>query len=260
MNVLHPRRLVGASARPCAVAAVVAAALSACAGTPQSEAPQVDGGASTQALKKLPRRQGERVAVSIYEVRSSVGEIPARGSTDMFKTALVQSGQFRVVERSRLNEGVIREKQLNASGLSTGKAGSEPLTGARYIFEGAITEANASQTQRSAGFSVAGMEVGGSSNKDVIGLDVRVVEVATGDVVDVVTVRKSVVSDTGGVSGIGAAIGNVMSRKGRGSGAYAPDVHLQQQRKESLDVALRSAIDQAVIELAGRFPNPGTTP
>lgn len=263
MNVLHPRRLLAAGARCCAVvalAAVAAATLSACAGTPQSQAPQVDGGTSTHALKALPRRQGERIAVSIYEFRSSVGEIPARGSTDLFKTALVQSGQFRVVERSRLNEGVIREKQLNASGLSTGKAGSELLTGARYIFEGAITEANASQTQRSGGFSVAGLEIGGSSNKDVIGLDVRVVDVATGDVVDVVTVRKSVASDTVGVSGIGTAIGNVLSRKGRGVGAYAPDAQLQQQRRESLDVALRSAIDQAVIELAGRFPNPGTKP
>ncbi len=238
------------------VAAVVAATagLTACAGTPTAEPPQVDRAASTQALKSLPRKAGERIAVSIYEFRSSVGEIPARGSTDMFKTALVQSGQFRVVERSRLNEGVIREKQLNAAGLSTGKAGAEQLTGARYIFEGSITEANASQTQRSAGVAVAGMELSGSSNKDVIGIDVRIVDVASGDVVDVVTVRKSVASDSVGVSGIGNVIGTVLARKGKNT-AYVPDVQLQQQRKESLDVALRAAIDQAVIELAGRFPS-----
>lgn len=231
-----------------------AMSLAACAGTPTAEAPQVDGATSTQALKRLPRKAGDRIAVSIYEFRSSVSEIAARGSTDMFKTALVQSGQFRVVERSRLNEGVIREKQLNAAGLSTGKAGADPLTGARYIFEGSITEANASQTQRSGGFAIAGMELSGSSNKDVIGLDVRIVDVANGDVVDVVTVRKSVASDSVGVGGIGNAIGNVLARKGR-STTYVPDVQLQQQRKESLDVALRAAIDQAVIELAGRFPS-----
>ncbi len=232
--------------------------LAACAGTPTAEPPQAGRAMGTAALKALPRAAGERVAVSIYEFRSSVGEIPARGSTDMFKTALVQSGQFRVVERSRLNEGVIREKQLNAAGLSTGRAGADQLTGARYIFEGAITEANASQTQRSAGFTVAGMELGGSSNKDVIGLDVRVVDVATGDIVDVVTVRKEVASDSVGVSGIGNAVGSMLARRGR-STAYVPDVQLQQQRKESLDVALRSAIDQAVIELAGRFPSVSVT-
>ena len=238
------------------VATLVAATagLAACAGTPTAEAPQVDRSASTQALKKLPHKAGELVAVSIYEFRSSVGEIPARGSTDMFKTALVQSGQFRVVERARLNEGVIREKQLNAAGLSTGKAGAEQLTGARYIFEGSITEANASQTQRSGGFSVAGMELSGSTNKDVLGIDVRIVDVATGDVLDVVTVRKSVASDAVGVSGIGNLVGTMLTRKGR-STTYVPDVQLQQQRKESLDAALRAAIDQAVIELAGRFPS-----
>ncbi|MEP7140379.1 MAG: CsgG/HfaB family protein [Caldimonas sp.] len=241
------------------IAAVLASTvvLTACADTPTAEAPQVDRAASTQALKKLPRKAGERVTVSIYEFRSSVGEIPARGSTDMFKTALVQSGQFRVVERSRLSEGVIREKQLNASGLSTGRAGAEPLTGARYIFEGSITEANASQTQRSAGFAVAGMEMNRSTNKDVIGIDVRIVDVASGDIVDVVTVRKSIASDAAGVSGVGNLIGTVMGHKGR-STAYVPDVHLQQQRKESLDVALRAAIDQAVIELAARFPSVST--
>lgn len=242
-----------------AVAVATLAGLAACAGTPTAEAPQVDHAVSTQALKKLPRKAGERIAVAIYEFRSSVGEIPARGSTDMFKTALVQSGQFRVVERARLNEGVVREKQLNASGLATGKAGSEQLTGARYIFEGSITEANASQTQRSAGFSVAGMELSGSSNKDVIGIDVRIVDAATGDIVDVVTVKKALASDSVGVSGVGNLVGTVLAKKGK-STTYVPDVQLQQQRKESLDVALRAVIDQAVVELAGRFPSVGATP
>ena len=77
----------------------MAAVVSACAGTPAAEPPRVDSATSTQALKSLPRRNGELLAVSIYELRSSVGEIAARGTTDMFKTALVQSGQFRVVER-----------------------------------------------------------------------------------------------------------------------------------------------------------------
>lgn len=245
MNRLHVLRT--------AALAVVAAVLVACAGTPSAEAPEVDRSASTQALKKLPRQAGERVAVSIHEFRSSVGEIPARGSTDMFKTALVQSGRFRVVERARLNEGVIREKELNAGALSTGKAGAVKLTGARYIFEGSITEANASQTQRSAGFTLAGMELNGSTNKDVIGIDVRIVDASNGDVVDVVTVRKSVASDAVGLGGFGNLLGTMLARKGS-STPYVPDVQLQQQRKESLDAALRAAIDQAVIELAGRLP------
>ncbi len=228
------------------------ALVSACAGTPAAEPPHVDSAASTQALKSLPRRSGELLPVSIYEFRSSVGEIAARGTTDMFKTALVQSGQFRVVERSRLNEGVVREKQLNASGLSSGTSASEVLIAAKYIFEGSITEASANETQRSGAIRIAGAEFGGSTNKDVLGIDVRVVDVATGEVVDVVTVHKSVASDSKSVSGIGNLIGTVLSKKGK-SPTYAPDFQMQQQRKESLDVALRAAIDQAVIELASKL-------
>lgn len=226
--------------------------LAACAGTPAGEPARVDAAASTQSLQRLPRRAGELVAVSIYEFRSSVGEIAARGCTDMFKTALVQSGQFRVVERARLNEGVVREKQLNASGLSSGSSGGEMLTGAKYIFEGAITEANAGETQRSGALRVAGAELGGSSNKDVLGIDVRVVDVASGEIVSVVTVRKSIASDSIGVSGVGNLLGSLLSKKGRAS-PYMPDIQMQQQRKESLDLALRAAIDQAVVELAYRL-------
>ena len=237
----------------CTASALAAAAfLTACAGVPVAEAPTVDASAGTQALKSLPRRTGELVPVSIYEFRSSVGEIAARGTTDMFETALVNSGQFRVVERARLNEGVVREKQLNASGLSTGTSAGEALLGAKYIFEGSITEANGGETQRSGALRIAGAEFGGSTNKDVLGIDVRVVDVASGEIVNVVTVRKSVKSDTTSVSGIGNLIGTVLAKKGT-TPTYAPDIQMQQQRKESLDVALRAAIDQAVIELASRL-------
>jgi curli production assembly/transport component CsgG len=231
----------------------LSALLAGCAATPAAEPPRVDSAASTQKLQQLPRKTGERVAVSIYEFRSTVGDIPARGGTDMFKTALVESGQFRVVERARLNEGVVREKQLNASGLTTGSSAAQPLLDAKYIFEGAITEANAGQTQRSAAFNLGGAELGASKGTDVLAIDVRVVEVATGELVNVVTVRKTIVSDSTSFSGIGSLIGTVLAGKGRNA-AYVPDLRLQQQRKESIDLALRAVIDEAVIQLASRLP------
>lgn len=226
--------------------------LAACANTPAYEAPRVDASASTVKLKQLPRKQGELIAVSIYEFRSTVNEIAARGATDFFKTALVESGQFRVVERSRLNEGVAREGQLNSSGLTSGNSAREGLIAAKYIFEGAITEANAGEAQRSGAIRIGGAEIGGSSNRDVIGIDVRVVDVGTSEVVGVVTVKKAINSDSSNVSGLGNLIGSVLARSGKNP-AYVPDVQLQQQRKESVDGALRAAIDEAVIELSRRF-------
>jgi curli biogenesis system outer membrane secretion channel CsgG len=231
----------------------VTAALAACESTPQYASPQVDAAPSTQAIKKLPRKSGERVAVTIYEFRSGVTEIPARGATDMFKTALVQSGQFRVVERARLEQGVLREKQINAQGMSTGTSAQQPLRDAQYVFEGAITEANPNQTQRSGAVGVAGAEIGGGTNKDVIGIDVRVIDVRTGDLVDVVTVRKSIASDSVGISGISSLIATVRSVAGKSVSPYTPDVRVDQKRRESLDQALRAVIDEVVIVLSQRF-------
>lgn len=236
----------------CGIALATLVFLAACANTPAYEGPRVDASTSTVALKQVPRKQGELVPVSIYEFRSAVSEIAARGATDFFKTALVQSGQFRVVERSRLNEGVMRERQLNSSGVTAGSSARDVLTAAKYIFEGAITEANAGETQRAGAIRMGGAEIGGSSNRDVIGIDVRVVDVGTSEVVGVVTVKKAVNSDSSNVSGLGNLIGSVLSRNGK-STTHVPDIQLQQQRKESLDGALRAAIDEAVGELSRRF-------
>lgn len=231
---------------------VALAAIAGCADVPTAAPAQVDPYASTKALDRLPRAPGDRVAVAIVEFRSTVAEIPARGTTDLFTTALVRSGQFRVVERARVNEGVIREKQLNGAGLTKGKSAQTPLTDARYLFEGAVTEASIGETQRNGAFAVAGMQVGGGRGRDVVGIDVRVVDVETGEVVDVVTVRKPIASDDASVSGVGNLVGTVLARKGRDP-TFVPDAQYQQQRKEGVDVALRAAIDQAVVALAGRL-------
>jgi len=83
----------------------------------------------------------------------------------MFKTALIDSGQFRVVERARIEQTVIREKQLNAAGQSTGSTAQNQLRGAQYIFEGTISEVNGSEKQNQAGVNVAGLNLGGGNNK-----------------------------------------------------------------------------------------------
>lgn len=237
----------------CSALTAASLALAGCAATPAYQAPRVDAAPATQALKKLPRKPGDRVAVSIVEFRSAVTEIPARGATDMFKTALVQSGQFRVVERARLDAGVMREKQLNAQGLTTGRSAQQALREAQYLFEGAITDASPSETQRSGAIGIAGAQIEGGTNRDHIGIDVRVVEVGSGDIVDVVTVRKSIAGDSASVSGLGSLLATMRSAAGRAVSPYTPDVRIEQRRKESLDQALRAAINEAVAVLSQRF-------
>lgn len=220
--------------------------------SPEFAVAQADASASARQLAQLPRKQGERVAVTVYEFRSLLPAMNARTATDMFTTALVQSGQFRVVERSRMNEGVVREKQLQQAGWASGNAAQQQLRGAQYIFEGTVSEANVAESQGSGGINVAGMQIGGGRNQDSIAVDVRVIDAGNGDVLDAVTVRKPIATKEAGVSGVGNLIGTVMAQRGRSS-PYVPDAQAQGRSSEGLDSSVRAAIDEAVLQLARRF-------
>jgi curli biogenesis system outer membrane secretion channel CsgG len=199
-----------------------------------------------------PSAREARPMVAIYEFRSGVSEVGARAATDMFVTALVRSGRFRVMERARLNEGVVREKQLNASGATTGDVGSAQLHGVRYLFEATLSEANASQDQRASGVNIGGMEIGGGRNRDAIAVDVRVIDASTGEVMDVLAVRRTVDATQSGISGVGSLVSAVAAMHGRAL-PVVPDVHSQQSHRESVDAAVRSAIEEAVATLGERF-------
>lgn len=213
-----------------------------------------DTSSTSQALRKLPRKsQEQRVAVAVYEVSSNLMELPSRGATEMFKTALVKSGQFRVVERAKLSRGVIAEKQLNAAGQTTGAVAQQPLRGAEYIFQAEITEIAAGGSGSSTGVNVAGLQLGGSDNKDTLGVDISIVDAATGDIVDAVNVRQKLTGSTVSVSGIGALVSRVMADRGKVASAYTPEVAHTSGRKDSLDMGLRSCLEEGVRLLALRF-------
>ena len=202
----------------------------------------------------LPRKSSDaRVAVAIYEFTSNLPEISPRGATEQFKTALVQSGQFRVVERAKLDRGVVREKQMNAAGQTTGSTSQQQLRGAEYIFEAEITELGSGSRTSSNGVNIGGMQIGGASNRDEFGIDVSIVDANTGDVVDAISVRKRMKGAARSVGGIGALINRVRAEKGKGGVAYSPEVQHQSTSKDNFDAVLREAIEEAVYELAKRF-------
>lgn len=211
--------------------------------------PVVDNSNTSRKLQSLPVSQGPKKTVTIYEFKSEVPEITARSATDMFTTALVKSHTFLVLERQRLEESVYREKQLNQQGMTTGDVASKRLTGADYIFVGVVTEANATKSRSGVGATYKGLGVETSGEKAELGLDVRVLDAATGAVVDAVNVRKEIKEGGFSVSGVGSLLRSVT--KGRiGSGS---DVSVAHDRKEGLDKALRECIEAAVYELARRY-------
>jgi curli biogenesis system outer membrane secretion channel CsgG len=211
--------------------------------------PEMDDSSTSRKLAALPRRSGPRKVVTIYEFRSSVLEIDPNSATDMFITALVKSGAFAVAERSRLNEGVLQEKRLNAGGLSTGAAAAGQLAGASYIFEGSVSGVGQGFSQDSGGLNIGGMQIGGGSGGGNIDVDVRILDANSGLVLDSINVSKSIASYQAGVSGIG----HLMNTNANVNGRDMIDGNAQVARKESVNKAFRASAEAAVLELAKRF-------
>jgi len=219
----------------------------------EGEDPVVESSKQSRALAALPPRPlAQRVPVTIYEFHVGVPEVSVGAATDIFTTALIESHQFRVVERNRLNQGTMYEKQLNGAGQTTGDLAQQKLRGARYIFEGTVSEANAGADQKQGGVSIGGLNLGGGKNKDTIAVDVRIIDAATGDVLDSVAVSKVLNDSTVGISGTAAFANTVAGLRGRSASPFTPDVQAQSSRKESVDKALRSCIESAVLALIQR--------
>jgi curli biogenesis system outer membrane secretion channel CsgG len=153
-----------------------AALLSFFAASAQAQsAARVDDSQSSQQLAKVKRSAAPKTAVAIYEFRSAVPEVRVAAAQEMFVTALIKSGAFAVAERQRLNEGVMRERQLNASGVTSGTAATGQIAGARYIFEVVVSEANVGGKESASNMNIGGMTVSGGGTQDSIGMDVRIV-------------------------------------------------------------------------------------
>ncbi len=212
---------------------------------------QVDRSKSSQRLERM-EKAGDRPMVTVYEVRSNVSELDARGTTAMFITALVKSRQWRVVERNRLAEGVGRERELNASGVTSGETATKQLKGAGYVFEASVTEAAAGASQSQSGFSLGGLQLGGTSSQDELGMDIRVLSVKTGEVLDSINVTKKLDSSGSSVGGVGSFIDTIASRRGVNTRGLTPDVSHQTSKRETVDRALRELIELAVQELSMR--------
>jgi curli biogenesis system outer membrane secretion channel CsgG len=215
--------------------------------------PVIDQSKTSQALKSLPRKAlADRMAVTIYDFRSSSTAVTPLAATDMFTTALIDSGQFRVVERAQIQQTILRENQLNAAGQS-GAAASKHLRGVQYIFEGSVSEANAGEKQALGGINVGGLTLGGGGGKGTIAVDVRILDADTGDVLDSITVRKAIKSSGVNVGGTAAFASSMASLMGKSVSPMTPDVNVLGAQKEGVDKALRACIDASVLQLIKRL-------
>ncbi len=138
--------------------------------------------ARAEGLKKV-------VAVSKFENKTSFaggGQWTLdNGLADQLTDALVQSGQFTVLERETLSD-VIEEQDMAASGRfqKSQSARTGKLTSAQVLIKGTVTEFENKSAGSGAGIGFGGVRVGSKKGEAHVGLIIRLIDTTTGEVLD----------------------------------------------------------------------------
>lgn len=146
-------------------------------------------------LMKQKRQLKKRVAVFDFEDKTEhrwrwwTGQPVGQGMADMLTTALVKSGKYTVIERQNL-EKILKEQKLGVSGLVTQETAVEAgkLLGVDIAVIGAVTEFG--HKKGDVGGRVKGIGLGVKSQSATVGIDVRLIDTATGEILAAENVRK----------------------------------------------------------------------
>jgi len=127
------------------------------------------------------------VAVSNFENKTSYsGQWSLdNGMADQLTDALIQSGEFVVLERQTLSD-VMDEQDLAQSGrmMKSKSARTGKLTSSQILVKGTVTEFQAKSEGSSSGISMFGLSLGGSSGNAHVGIIIRLIDTTTGQVLD----------------------------------------------------------------------------
>ena len=175
----------------------------------------------------------KRIAVAGFENKS--GRSGERrlgdGMAEMLTTALMNTGRFIVVERAAL-EDILGEQSLQERGKLVKTTGPKTnrLIGAQVLIRGAITEYEASKAGGAGGIVIKGIGLGMGGSVAHVGLDLRMYDTSTGEVLQS---HRSV----GEAKSTGLAVGGASGDVAFGAGGYW---------KTPLGEATRKAINNAV--------------
>jgi curli biogenesis system outer membrane secretion channel CsgG len=203
---------------------------------------------SIAALQRLPVNARPRIAVLDFTNKanpSSKSEI-GEGMADQMVTALSSAGAFRVIERSRL-DAVNQEQIMNNSGRFNPEAATKigNLLGVNFFIAGAITEFEGNEAGLDGMLGSSAMSHWGpygwalsavqtTFKQTHIAIDVRVIDVKTGEVVHANSVEGSPRSMGAGLSGFMGRVGLAF-----GGGMKTP-----------VEEAVRDCIKKSVNEVA----------
>lgn len=137
----------------------------------------------------------KRVAVFDFEDKTDhtwhwwTGQPVGQGMADMLVTELVKSGKYKVIERKEL-EKIISEQQLGQSAMVTTESAAKvgQLLGVEIAIIGSVTEFGHKKSDT--GGRIKGFGLGVSNIAASVGIDVRLINTNTGEILSAENVRE----------------------------------------------------------------------
>lgn len=202
---------------------------------------------ASQLLAALPEPK-ERIPISIYAVTDSTGQFKAdggasstvvtQGSTEMLITALQRSRQFTILDRLRFGDLMNEQNLISSSRIAPGQ-GPElgALTGANYMITGSITEYQVSKETGGIGLVIAGK--GGSTEyaKASVALDLRVINLTTGEVIWAESLKGEIIGEKVGLQLFSFLGKNIV------------EFETGQGKQQVINLVVRTLLEEAVFKL-----------
>lgn len=202
---------------------------------------------ASQLLAALPEPK-ERIPISIYAITDSTGQFKAdggasstvvtQGSTEMLITALQRSRQFTILDRVRFGDLMNEQNLISSSRIAPGQ-GPElgALTGANYMITGSITEYQVSKETGGIGLVIAGK--GGSTKyaKASVALDLRVINLTTGEVIWAESLKGEIIGEKVGLQLFSFLGKNIV------------EFETGQGKQQVINLVVRTLLEEAVFKL-----------
>ena len=213
-----------------------------------------------KSFKDVPEPANPPITIAVYGFADKTGQRKPSNTLSLFSTAVTQGAEsylikslqevgnrqwFTVVERVGL-DNLLKERQMikQTREIYDGKDAKmlPPLTLAGVILEGAIVDYNSNTLTGGTGARWLGIGPYTQYTQDLVVISLRLISVASGEVLTTVTVEKNLLSTADGVTAL--RFFNQATR--------AFEFDSSQTFNEPANYALRSAIETAVVELINK--------
>jgi curli production assembly/transport component CsgG len=219
--------------------------------------PKVITFANKKVFDGIQELDGPPIPVAVYSFTDKTGQRKPSSTTSSFSSAVTQGGEayliktlndvgegkwFKPVERVGI-DSLIKERQLIRQ-MREQEFGEKaqplpPLMVAGLIIEGGIIDYNSNIKTGGNGVRYLGIGPNTQYSEDMVVISMRLVSTQTGEVLDSVTVTKTLLSSSEGITAF----------KFFDLGTHAFEFDGQQTANEPGSYAIRSAIELCVAEL-----------